>query len=145
MVNLSKLGKRILFAAAEESEEFISNMIRGWLVGKLKNSSVEDLQYAVEHNMDLWLESSEADKKFGFNIAKRANKLFMKYKDKIDTDLVLEWLSVDREDLWIYIMLDETGEARRWLDGMIDKVKMRIWEKNTLEPDIVIEHGEESG
>lgn len=135
-INFGDIAKKLGIAAAIANEDIAETFIRKWIISKLKDTSLNDLDYAVKHNYDLWDNATTKEKQFGFNLIQEYSEVYKKYSKMLNSDTIMMWLRKDRPEFWEYIMNDSSGKARSWLDGMVDKIHMRIWEKVNIEDDI---------
>jgi len=108
--------------AAIEFQPEILAMIREWLVERMRGFSMEDLVTAIDKKLDLWANSPENYKNFGFNIIQKIPDVFEEYRSQIDAPLVLEWLKEDEPDKYWVITNYPHGDGIAWLQGEIDNI-----------------------
>lgn len=129
MPNFKDMLGKFAVSLIAESEQEVEGFIRGWLEGKLKDVTVVDLARAVQESTDLWDNSPSRYKEFALKMAQQHKELYSKYRTEITSDKVLKWLGEDRPDLASFIINDKSQRSQMWFDGMVDKIKLRLFEQ----------------
>lgn len=108
-------------------KNFLSNVLieaslklgRDFLNEKIKNVTPDDLIEAIKDDKSIII--PENIKKEGIETLKRYSKLFMKFYNEINTELILTWLKEDRPDL--YSVIINTPNGIRWIEKEIENIK----------------------
>lgn len=132
MGKVNDFVKRFAVAFVSENPDLVRSFVRGWFKEKLQDLTVADLDWAVQHDMDLWDTSPNSYKALGLKMASENMKLYQQYKGLLTTDNILKMLGEDRPDFASYILNDKSGKAYRWLEGMLDKIRLKLWEQDKI-------------
>ena len=127
---------KVAFNAIGQNELAVRAAIKGFLTQYLKDYSVEDFARSVEKNLDIWDRSPRSYKMAGFKFASEHQTMYEKYKGLLTVDNVIKMLAETRPEIASYIIYDTSGRSRTWLEGQMDKIRIRIWEQNNLTDDV---------
>lgn len=111
--------------------KIVAGIVRGVLNGAIGKYTPEELQKAVDEDKDLWTVTPDSMKKWGGLLKGSYANSFRKYFDtKVDTQLILTWLSYDQPHLYHVIQPDPFSPPRpreyAWLDNQVRKIKEEI-------------------
>jgi hypothetical protein len=115
---LKRIGESLAVEGALE-------IIRGYLLERLKQIKPEDLYKAITENIHTWNVAEEKDFKFAAKLAKRFPQI-KKYQKYLNAKLVLEWLRRDRPDL-ASLILNMNPDGMKWLEEDIKLIKKNLW------------------
>lgn len=112
-------------------ERIALSAIRGFLNAQIGRFTPPELQQAINENRDLWAVTPGWMKNAGSVFKGRYADYFKKYFDeKVDTPLILSWLSRDQFALFCVIQPDPFGQPKskeyQWLDNQVKKMKEEI-------------------
>jgi len=101
-----------------ESEDAVIEFVRSYLITRVQPYSKGQLAYAIKNNFDLWGQVPGRYKAFGHQIANdpKVKEVYTKYSHMVNSDLVLQWLRVDRPDMYSVITNWPGPQGRAWLD-----------------------------
>lgn len=104
-----------------------TEIVRGWLNEKLKDITPSDLYEAIIYDRDLWNATPEDIKKQGVAYKGRFSVLFKKYEDRINTELILQWIQEDHPDLFSTLLnTPPEGSGFLWLDKQVRRIKAQL-------------------
>ena len=106
-------------------------IVRGFLNEQIENVTARDLYRAIIENRDLWTVTPENTKIAGRKHKQSFNKLFMKYQDLVNTELILEWMMEDHPELYSTIINTNSGDTKLgliWFDKQVRRIKREIIE-----------------
>lgn len=108
-----------------------TEIIRGYLNGLLKDIEPSDLYTAILENKDLWTVTPDNIKATGGGYKGRFHSLFVKYQNRITTELLLNWMREDHPALYSTILntnVPRQGAGLIWFDLQVRKIKQKIIE-----------------
>ena len=106
-------------------------IVRGYLNGLLKDVEPSDLYSTILENKDLWSLTPDNIKITGAGHKGRYHDLFVKYQDRITTELLLKWMREDHPALYSTILntnIPRPGAGLIWFDLQVNKIKQKIME-----------------
>ena len=110
---------------------YARDMIRGYLNGLLKDIEPSDLYNSILENRDLWMVTPDKVKIKGLGYKGKFRDLFVKYQDRITTELLLQWMREDHPALYSTILNTNTprqGAGLIWFDAQVNKIKQKLVE-----------------
>ena len=112
-------------------DKIAMGVVRGFLNGAIGHFKPDELQKAIDENRDLWTVTPDWMRKTGSLMKGTYGKSFKKYfETKVDTQLILTWLSYDQPLLFSVIQPDPFKPPRPkeydWLDRLVQKIKAEI-------------------
>lgn len=108
-------------------------IVRGWLNDSIKQFTPSDLYEAILENRDLWtnLPSDMLDQARKFK--KTFKNVFDQNIDRLDAELVLNWIKEDHPDLYSTILNSPRINGPEsppigviWISGQVNKIKDKI-------------------
>lgn len=120
-------------------KEFLVNLginyalgvVRGWLNNAIGKFTPDELYTAVIENQDLWAHTPEDMRETGRKFKKTWGGIFEKHMDRVDTELILQWIKEDQFPLYstlININIDGQPRGIMWMDMQVNKIKAKIME-----------------
>lgn len=105
--------------------------VRGFLNGAIGKFTPEELQKAIDEDKDLWGVTPGWMKSTGTIMKGTYGDAFKRYFDtKVNTQLILTWLSYDQPNLFSVIQPDPfkppLPKEYAWLDNQVRKIKEEI-------------------
>jgi len=88
----------------------------------MKDVTPDDLYKAIKENTDLWTISPQLLQERGSKWAYQVRR----FKDRINAQLVLGWLTEDRIDL-ASLIVNMGKEGKLWLVDQTENVKNQLW------------------
>lgn len=115
---LKRVGESLAVEAALE-------VIRGYLLERLRQVQPEDLYKAIKEDLHTWKVAEDKDRQFGATWAKKFPQI-EKYKKYFTAKLVLEWLRQDRPDL-ASLILNMNPDGMKWLEKDVEIIRQNLW------------------
>ena len=106
-------------------------IVRGYLNGLLKDVEPNDLYASILENKDLWSITPDNIKLAGGGYKGKFHSLFVKYQDRITTELLLKWMREDHPALYSTILntnIPRPGAGLIWFDLQVRKIKQKLIE-----------------
>ena len=114
-----RVVKRIVASLAMEA---VLEGVRGYLEELLRPVTPEKLYKAIQEDADPWEYAPSRVRRRGRTWARKLRK----YQDRLNPQLVLEWLKADRPDLGS--LVENMGpKGTKWLARMTESIKKQLW------------------
>jgi hypothetical protein len=112
-------------------ERIAMGAVRGFLNGAIGKFTPTELEKAIDDNKDLWGVTPGWMKSTGTIMKTTYGESFKKYFDeKVNTELILTWLSYDQPNLYAVFKPDPFASPRmkqyQWIDNQVRKIKEEI-------------------